>query len=321
MKVAVLSSFETVPWAPLVLGLMEAVRAARMEPVPVRVAAMPDVHLELVHHLHRIDVALLPFCRWEWDHAAPYLQLLRSLGVPIVPVLWDDPYDLEMGAWLARQAALVLTPEPAAVDAYGAMGVDAQVLPPLVCEAWHHPHRELRGAHERASLNSVLWFGGTRWRPRQHAIPLIRDAVRRAGRPWQEAAGVRRWIVGPQLTEALHGCAMTFDLPRFDLPTRTNPWQVPCTHLGPRAMIAAACQAFCLLIDAKPNNTLTSYPEATLANAVDAVLHWSDPGEGPERRRIAAAAHTEWRDRFSPGAWADRLAGWLAGVARSARAM
>lgn len=305
MKVAVLSGFESVPWLPIVLGVIEGLECHGHRVIETRVSEFPWLPLERLHHV-RPDLALLPTHRGEWQRLAPYLEVLDQLEVPKVGLLYDDPRDMQTGIEVARRCDLVFTPEPLALDAYRTLNLKARHLPVFVCDSWG---RLFVSTYQGTRLENtttlaepawdVFWFGGTHWTPRKQILPPLRNWCRANGKKWGEAAGRTRWIAGRDLTKQLSHARMTLDVPRFDLPTKSNPMQVPCTYTGPRQHLAAACGTFTVVIgnggSSYPMFPVVDFPGIDRAGVPPSLLeYWLDPANAAERLTIA---HAAWAHR------------------------
>jgi len=246
LRVAVLNGLEPVPWVPLIAGLVEGFRELGADVRPIRVCDLPEFFLNELDEFAP-DLALLPFCRWEWLKRKPYFEVLKAMGTKTAAVLWDDPYDMETGLWLAEEVDAVFTPEELAIDIYNRT-LPAFHVPPFVSRRMHHPPEK-----PCPKVIDVFMVGGVNRKPRLQILPHIRNLCTRLKKNYTEVAGVTRWLVGRQLTNYLHQSRIVLEIPRSDVAHRTNPHQIPCTWTGPRVYIAAECEAFVLAIGPRPD--------------------------------------------------------------------
>ena len=213
MRVAILSSMESVPWVPIVAGLLEGFRALNDQVYLVQgfpVTRNPGLHcLELASF--EPDLALFPCQRREWALMGPYLKVVDGLGsrCRTAALTFDDPYDMETGLQMAQKLGFVFTPEPLAVDVYERQGIPARHLRPVISTRLHHP--ELGGGPGKANPRleypaDVLQVGGTHWRPRKQILPPIRAWCAKHGKRYAEVAGGKAhgWLVGETFTKAIH---------------------------------------------------------------------------------------------------------------------
>lgn len=290
-RVAIVSMLDAIPWAPIVLGLKAGLEAHGVGVVTAN-ASPSWMHAELVR---RFDPHAVLFClhRQMLPHLAAWRSFLFG-GIPFAALCFDDPYDLTTSLAADHLFDLILTPEQCAIETYHARGRRADLLLPTVCDVWHHePTRSVTQDVD------VLSVGGNQWRPRRTWLPMLVRALEANGKTFGEVAGTQRWIVGPELTNALHRSRMTFDLPRDEY-TTDNPLRIPCTYAGPRVHIAAACKVPCLLIDPRGGSSAT-YPQnrtAALHEGVDAILAMlEDPADAAAR---AAFSLAKFRSEHAP---------------------
>lgn len=236
-RVAVLNCGEAVPWIPLVAALREGFAELGADVRMIRVSEMPDLFLGELRQL-KPDLALLPFCKWEWKRRGHYMRELEALGAVKAAVLWDDPYDMETGLALAEEVDAVFTPEELALEFYERKRPAFHQLPFVSGDLHYLPSFE-RPMPKRTV--DVAMVGGVFWRPRSQILPVIRNLCQAGGLNYTEVAGVSRWLAGRGLTNFLHRTRVLLEIPRHDLPTRSNPHQVPCTYTGPRVYIAERC--------------------------------------------------------------------------------
>lgn len=302
-RVAIVTLTEAVPWAPIVLGLADGLRANGIEPMVVQ--AVPHwFNAELVKRFepHAVLVALH---RNMLEHVEPWRAAVAG-SIPFAALCFDDPYDMTTSLAVDRHFDLILTPEQCAVETYGRRGRVADLLLPTVADDWHHPP-----ATSVPPAVDVLSVGGNQWRPRRtHFADLVR-ALHAAGRTYGEVAGNVRWIFGRDLTAALHQARLTFDMPRDEY-TTDNPQRIPCTYVGPRVHIAAACGTPCLLWGPR-SGAADTYPDAMTAPLGDGVATILDLlAVGNDRMAgAAAAALARFRSHHAPAVRGQQLADLL----------
>lgn len=297
IRVAVLGSCESVPWLPLTMGLVEGFCELGCDARAFRVSETPWHYLAELE-LFGPDLLIVAPSKHDWMRMRPYVEWWtphQESGLVVVGYTGDDPYDLQTGLALARVVDLICTPEPLAVDCYRGEGQPA-VHVDVPVSAHMHP-APLEPAEP---VYDVFWFGGTFWTPRKRLIPAIRDYLRKQGRVYGEVAGRTRWVAGLDLAYQLHRTRMTLELPRFSQPTRSNPYQIPCTWTGPRLHIAASTATFALVIDGKHDGKYSRYPRCGLEDWRDALDHWLAPKRADERREIRLAMCREFLERHRP---------------------
>lgn len=261
-RVAIINNLETIPWLPLVAGMAEGLRELGVDVRLIRVSEVPDSFLaELADH--NPDLALLPFCQWEFRRRQPYMDALE--GVPKAAVLWDDPYDMETGLALAQEVDAIFTPEELAMEFYDK---PAFHLPPFVSRALHYP--PLTPVEK---VVDVAMVGGVFWRPRAQILPAIRALCQRERKNYTEVAGVTRWLAGHTLTNFLHRSRVLLEIPRYDLPTKSNPYQVPCTYTGPRVYIAEQCDCLTLAIGPR-QDYVERFPGFPYVDTAEEAVEW-----------------------------------------------
>lgn len=324
-RVAVLGITDSVPWLPLFGGVVCALRAHGCDVRLIHASPRGDASLEeLREHLEQAGadpsssgrgvLLVLP------EHAAaglvrPYMAAAREAGAAVGLVTLDDPYDIATGLALAPAADFVATPEPFAAESYERAVARVAVVPPLIDPRMHYrPPPERLGA---LPAHDVAFIGQTDYPPRRAFLPRLRAALATAGRSYGEAAGRGRWVHGRQLTELLWSVGVLLELPRCEAAVRTNPELLPCTYTGPRVHIAAACGAFVLGVDPRPDfsELFPEFPSCRLADGAEAAVYWSAPERTAERRERAAAAAERWqRWRATPAA---ELAGLVIAAAQT----
>lgn len=267
-RVAIVSLFEAIPWAPIVLGLQSGLERLGLQ-VLVQTAAPAWYAAEQVRRWspHVVLVAL-------HDRMRPHVPAWRDLvprSVPFAALCFDDPYDMATPLALLRHFDLMLTPERTALLPYEERGVRARPLAPVICDDWHHLPTE-------AAVRDVdvLHVGGNQWAPRRALLPQIVKRLTGAGYVFAEAAGQARWIVGRDLTQMMHRSRLTLDVPRWEFFASTNPLGLPCTYAGPRVHIAAACGTPCLCVEPRGDLELQfpGQPTCSIEDAPSAVLEF-----------------------------------------------
>lgn len=280
-RVAIVTDFDSIPWAPIVLGFANGLRGLGLE-VHVAPAGPAWFSAEFVKRWepHAVLVALHDRLR---KHVPAWRELIPR-AVPFAALCFDDPYDMATPLALLQHFDLMLTPEPCCVEHYRDRGCRAAVLEPTVCDEWHAPmHRVPEIAYD------VLHIGGRQWIPRREFVPALDRALTARGYRFGEVAGARRWIVGRDVTQQLHMARLTIDVPRFEMFSSTNPLSIPCTYVGPRVHIAAACGVPCVCIGPR-DSLLEAYPAALTSTLNDGVQRVLELLDGPEHVLDAAAA-------------------------------
>lgn len=293
-RILVCSDGRAVPWVPLVHGVLEGLRA-QFPNVDVRFVSLDSNPWVWEAELDPAGptVAMFPLHHHEWHKGGAQAAMERcaALGIKVAILAYDDPYDHQTPLAAVQSGSVhhVETPESGCVKHYVAHGVTAAVLPPIVSTRLHYPPPE-NGAPERTLVSFV---GGKQWRPRAAMLPLLELAAKRASLQYVEIAGVVRWLAGRQLTDLFHRSRITVEIPRFDLPTITNPYQVPCKWTGPRVYIAAATATPCLIVGPKPDQPFPTMPTCDAEHFVEALAYWLDAARGPE---LAARTDQARRD-------------------------
>ena len=294
---AVVGSLDSIPWVPLFGGLLLALRSRGFVARPFALSSVPHLHLEELSDFGA-DVALFPVQMADLPRLSRYLEELPRARVRRVLVTFDDPYDIVTPLSLASEVDAVLTPEPMAVDEYLAAGVSVvHVLQPPIDVRMHNPVGE-----PVPQVYDLAHVGETERLPRRVVLPLIRAAIRRAGRVYGEAAGKTRWVAGRDLTAFLASVGVLLDIPRSEVALKTNPKLLPCTWTAPRVHLAAACGCFVLGIDSRPDFA-TLYPEfptVRLDQSEEAVIEWTAPEKRTERRERASAAMQRFHREHAP---------------------
>lgn len=287
---------ESVPWVPIVAGLLEGFRTLESidQVQGFAVTRNPGLHcLELASFAP--DLALFPCQRREWALIRPYLDVVNGLGshCRTAALTFDDPYDMETGLAMAQALGFVFTPERLAVDVYEREGIPARHLRPLISTRLHHPES---GDPRQKYSADVLQVGGTHWRPRNKILPQIRAWCAKHHKRYGEVAGGKAhgWLVGKTFTKAIHESRVVLEIPRFDLPTQTNPHQVPCTYTGPRVYIIAACGGLPLVIGPRADldEVFPSAPWCSPSDALEHLAHWCEPEMDARRQKEGAGL---WR--------------------------
>lgn len=297
-RAAVVWDLHAAPWAPIMLGFVEGLRAHGVD-VVVAPSAPDWCSVENVRALD-VDAVIVGVHDRLRTHV-PAWEASLGRGRAWVALCFDDPYDMATTLELGRFFDLLLTPETCAVDTYERRGWRADVLLPTVC-SWHRPAMTLPPLR-----HDVLHVGGNQWKPRRDWLPHLAAAMRLEGRQLTQATGgPRGWLVGEELTHELCSSRLTIDLPREEW-FRTNPHAVPCTYTGPRVHIAAACGVPCLCINPRGDLAVT-YPKAptsTLEDGIGEVLRLL--GQPAELEAIAAANLEQFRLMHAPAIRAREL--------------
>lgn len=302
-RVAIVTLTEAVPWAPIVLGLADGLRANGIASMVAQ--AVPHwFNAELVKRFEP-QAVLVALHRRMLEHVEPWRAAVAG-SVPFAALCFDDPYDMTTSLAVARHFDLILTPEQCAVETYERIGLRADVLLPTVSDDWHHPP-----AVAVSPVVDVFSVGGNQWRPRRQYFADLVRSLAAAGRAYGEVAGNARWIFGRDLTTALHLSRLTFDMPRDEY-TTDNPQRIPCTYVGPRVHIAAACGTPCLLWGPR-SGAADTYPDAITAPLEDGVAAILDILATGQQRSAdaAAAALARFRSHHAPAVRGRELADLL----------
>lgn len=281
-RVALVWDLEAAPWAPIMLGFVEGLRA---HGVAVHVApSAPDWCS--AENLRQLDVdAVIVGVHQKLTQHVPLLVDAIGRACAWVALCFDDPYDMATTLELGRFFDLLLTPEACAVDTYERRGWRADVIAPTVCSSWHHPPTAAVD-----QVHDVLHVGGNQWKPRREWLPQLAKSLQAVGRQLTQATGGRLgWLAGRRLTQELHRARLTIDLPRDEW-FNTNPHAVPCTYTGPRVHLAAACGVPCLCINPRGDLAMT-YPDAPTATLEDGIGRVLQLLEQPDQLRAIAAAN------------------------------
>lgn len=306
MRVAIVTQLESIPWVPIVAGLLEGFRG--LEDVEAcqgfPMTDKPWLHLVELRSFAP-DLVLFPCSFHAWKHAGPYVQLAKELGARTAALTFDDPYDMFTGLEMGKALGFVFTPELLAVDVYEREGIAARHLLPTVSTRLHYPpiFSQRHGYAKGEYGLDVFQVGGNRWTPRRRYLPAIRQWCQQNSKRYGEFAGNRRWIVGEELTRAIHSSRTVLEIPRFDLPTRTNPHQVVCTYTGPRVYLVAACGGLPVVIG--PRQDLGDvFPEAPragdLAEAYELLAFWTDPAMDARRRSVGEKLRARFLEHHRP---------------------
>lgn len=312
LRAAIVWDHAAIPWAPLMLGLAEGLRAHGVD-VLERDAGPAWLAPELLAS-SAPDVVLVGL----HDKLRPHVAGLRAAvpsAVPFVALAFDDPHDHATALALLPFFDVVLTPEPCAVATYleraellardrgRPLGVD--VLAPTVSSRWHQPHA---GTDPVRHDWDVLHIGGNHWAPRKTFLPALVHTLQARGYRYGEAAGVRRWLAGDQVAAALHRCRLTLDIPRDGVFPSTNPYQVPATYTTPRVHLAAACGVVCLVVGPRGDHhqVYPAMPSAPLEHGIAAVLELLER-PAAELDAIAAANRRDFVERHAPAIRAGEL--------------
>lgn len=276
-------------------GLVQGFRAHDVDAQVFHVEEWHWLAVELLRDFAP-ELVLLPSHNAAWQLLGPYLEALEPLDPTLVGLTYDDPYDLKTGLEIARRVDFVASPEPLAVELYRReLQTPAMHLPPFVSSSLHWP-----APAEKQTDYAVFFVGGNQWRPRKEMLPAIAKWCKANGHVYGEAAGKLRWTAGRELTEVLHRSTMTLEIPRHDLPTVTNPYQIPCTYTGPRLHIAAATQTFALVVGGKPDGVYSMYPRCEAGQVLEQLEKWLALSRMQLRQELAAEAFTEYSTEHAP---------------------
>lgn len=306
MNVAILASSESFPWVPIIHGFMVGMRELGHVVHPVPISGLHWLYeQELIALEPTLDLLLILVPRGGARTLRKYylgvLDRFHKHGVPIVGLMFDDPYDMETGLTLAPNCDFVCTPEPLAVDVYERLGHRAGQLAPTVSTAMHYP-----SIAPVDPQYSVFWFGGTHWTPRKRIIPVLRDWCKANGHVWGEVAGRTRVLAASALTAELWRAKCTLEIARFSAATRSNPYQVPCTWTGPRLHIAAACGTPALrIVEGKGDGVYGSVPLIEEADAVEALAAFLQDDNA--RRVVAGDMQREFQLSHTPRTRCEQL--------------
>lgn len=240
----------------------------------------------------------------ELPRLAPFLAMLRATDPrPVVAACcFDDPYDMETGLALAHQVDFIFSPEPLCVDVYARNGTPAAALAPFVDPRMHNTDGQAETRAEAKRLYDVFHLGGNWWKGRREILPPLRAWCSARQLHYGECAGRSRWVFGRELSRVLHQVRVLIDIPRWDLPTRTNPEQIPCTYTGPRTYIAAACGTFVLHVGPRPDLELVfpGSPRCTPELLGDTLEHWLAPGSEAWRAGVTSRNLATFVERHQP---------------------
>lgn len=318
MRFALLSDLEAIPWVPLIAGIAEGLASHGHEIEHVFVSTWPTLPLWQLGQ-RAPDLALVFAHNANRAHIGRYLLRLAELGVPRILFAYDDPYDHATGLDVGQFCDLVLTPEPGTVAHYLEAGLPAEHLGVCVSDSMHRTER-------RPATWDLLWIGGTWWTPRNAILPRVQRWCQGRGLRYAEVGGRSRWVVGSDLADAWAQTAITLEIPRYDLPTRTNPHQVPCSWTGPRVHLAAATGTPCLIVNAKPDQAYPMFPRCVPETVIDELARLLDPDAAATRRLIGQRARAEFEQQHHPRLVTRRLLdiiaarGWCGGAAGRAPA-
>lgn len=313
---ALLSNDEAIPWIPIVGGIVHGLRQMGCDARAFHLWGLPDFRLaELVSFRPQLVLATMHF-----QNVGPLQRFLDELALRgdrartiVAALCFDDPNDMRTVLAFSKRIDLVLSPAQLAIDCYRREGMRAEVLAPVIDDRLHYPPTEAI-----APCYDAFWFGHVGGPPRNAIIHRLRESVTRAGLVWGEVCGVRRWVVGHELTRQLHNSRLTLDLSRCEYNAQTNPHFVPCTFTAPRVHIAAATMTPCLVIDPRADleHVYPSYAAdaCSAAEAPERVLGiLRDPEKLAGMRERARQAHARYLIAHQPLIRAREL---LAHVAR-----
>lgn len=308
MRFAIVGDFDAVPWIPIMSALWSGLHEAGHSAVLVPMTRHPELGYEIVEQTAP-DVVLFPLHHSERPLLGPWLERLHGRAQRVA-LCFDDPYDMATPLHFLAQLDVLLSPEPMAVQVYRDLGARAHVLLPVIDGRMHHPPRG--GLLRPAPQYDILSVGGRQWRPRAEFMPQLEAQMRSRGLVFGEIAGSRRWVSGRELTAQLHATRLTFDLPRLESFSATNPHAIACTYAGPRIHIAAATKTPIVAIEPRPG-TKTQFPSVPTCKLADS---WAtlfplleDVGQ---LAKVGEALFEDWQAAHTPLIRARELVALLA---------
>lgn len=299
IRALILGQFSAIPWVPIMLGLARGLRAVGCEVfvVPLDKAAGDANALALeLAALHEPDLVLVTVHHWERAALDQIRLALRTkLRSRWVAVAYDDPHDMLTMLDNVDLFDMVLTPERNALAVYAELGKRAALFPPVIDPVMHHaPTGDVQKVYD------VLLVGGNWWTPRERILPAVREWAKGQRKVYAEVSGVSRWVVGRELTRALHATRLTLDIPRAPK-SRTNPHGIACSYIGPRQMIAAATRTLCLVVHDEPHMAFAAMPRAAVSPLdVVANVELLLGLDADSRAQLLDRAESEFWDRYAP---------------------
>ncbi len=186
-------------------------------------------------------------------------DLIHQLCLPVILLLTESPYLDPEQARIAIQghASLVLTNDLSSVESLATTGVRIEYLPHSYSQRVHYP-QQVNGKY-----TSDLFFFGTMWPERKRLLDPLNAWVRRWHKEWNFALGgtpmmtgrnaaglvdndeLARYYCGTKIALNHHRSIRSVELGR-------ETHIVGAHSLGPRAFEIAACGAFQLCDDSRP---------------------------------------------------------------------
>jgi spore maturation protein CgeB len=253
---------------------------------------------------------------------------LRKRGTRSALLLTDEPYELEHSLRVAKGYELVVTNDPATLDAHRANHPNAQYLPPGFDPEVMRPDPEAAPAYDLA-------FVGTWFKERVRFFEALRPAL--AGRPcllagyWfkpgdrvpeEDLPGdsplsehVKPMIVWPsELCRVYQRTRISLNLHRGSL-WHANPGAVQARGVNPRLFEIAGCGAF-QMVDARDEvrRCFAEDEVQTFRDVVDCarqVEAWLAPGREADRRAMAERALRRARAGHTYARRAGDLLRWM----------
>lgn len=301
MRFAIVGDFDAVPWIPIMSALWSGLHEEGHQAVLVPMTRQPELGYEIVEQTAP-DVLLFPLHHSERPLLGGWLERFEGRSKRVA-LCFDDPYDMATPLDFRDRLDHLLSPEPMAVQVYRDLGSRADVLLPVVDGRMHYP----RGAVQRPAAYDILSIGGRQWRPRAEFIPQLQREMSARGLVFGEVAGSRRWVAGRELTKQLHATKLTFDLPRLEMFSATNPHQIPCTYAGPRIHIAAATCTPIVAIEPRPG-TKAAFPSIVTCPIGDSFQTLFGLLQEPDRMRTTSGElYQEWIHFHTPAKRAREL--------------
>lgn len=278
----------------------------------------PDVALHSSEHLviaaveFKPDVVLIVSGSMLHGHAC---ELIHNLSIPAVLLLTESPYEDELQASIARggHIAHTFTNERLSVAALAALGVEKPVT--------YLPHSFDPDVHRPTNENGYscdVFFHGTMWPERKLLLDGLADLpfdVRLSGVALMHADESSVLVDNAELALCYNGAEICINHHRrfASRPGEYIPAQA-AESIGPRAYEIAACGAFQLCDDTRPELVeLFGHAVPTYADADDLRARIEYFMERPdERRELASLA----RERVHGCAFIDRAREFVEPVLR-----
>lgn len=232
--------------------------------------------------------------------------ILRRAGIRTALLCTESPYFAGWETAIGRHYDVVFTNDRACVAPYRAAGLNAHYLPPAYHPAIHTPEGPAEGACDVRFVGSLF---GERKRLFEQADLAGLDARLGGLDPDAPHAEAVRGVVPNERTAALYrGAKIVLN------PHRTTAQHGDGGHIapgsaesvGPRAYEIAACGAFQLMDDGRPEArelfgaALATYREGDAADLARQVRRWAADDAG--REAMAQAQH----EAILPHSWPNR---------------